>query len=110
MVGGHLRKSLIKSSEMTSVMSKWAVGGCVVGFGLGLVFMTVLFERSLSNFGNPLMIDHTTWDWISQINTWRIIGLVWVIGGIAVFLILYGIQERPKSSSKPSADKAQQPS
>jgi len=59
MVSAHFRKSLIKSSELTSGMSRWAAAGCVVGFGVGLIFMTVLFERSLSNFGNPLMVDPT---------------------------------------------------
>lgn len=89
-------------------MSKWAVGGCVVGFGLGLIFITLLFERALTSFGNPLMVDHTTWDWSSQVNTWRIIGIAWFIVGIIVLLILYGVQEKPKSSSKPPADKEQQ--
>jgi multisubunit Na+/H+ antiporter MnhB subunit len=88
-------------------MLKGAVGGCVVGVGLGIIFITVLFERALSEFGSPLTVDVATWDWRLQVNTWRVIGAVWVVVGIVVLLVLYAVGEKRNSGLKPSPDAEQ---
>lgn len=82
-------------------MDKWLIGGsCAIGFGLGLIFITTLFEMALSPFGNPLTVDYTTWDWSAQTNTWKFIGIMWILAGIAALYILYRVQEKAKTSSK----------
>ena len=82
-------------------MYKWLIGGgCAIGFGLGLIFITTLFEMALSPFGNPLTVDYTTWDWSAQTNTWKFIGIMWILAGTAALYILYRVQEKAKPSSK----------
>jgi len=82
-------------------MYKWLIaGGCAIGFGVGLIFLSMLFEMALSPFGNPLTVDSTTWDWSAQTNTWKFIGIMWILAGTAALYILYRVQEKAKPSSK----------
>ena len=80
-------------------MYKRLMVGCAIGFGLALIFISMLFEMALSPFGNPLTVDYTTWDWSSQINTWKLIGIMWILTGMVALYILYRTQEKAKPSS-----------
>lgn len=83
-------------------MYKWLITGCAIGFGLGLIFISMIFETALSPFGNPLTVDYTTWDWISQTNNWKFIGIMWILVGVVALYLLYRAQEKANPSSKPS--------
>lgn len=78
-------------------MYKWLIAGCAIGFGLGLIFSNTLFEAALSPFGNPLTVDYTTWDWASQTNNWRLIGILWVICGTVALYPLYRAQKHTRN-------------
>ena len=70
-------------------MYKLILAGCVIGFGLGIILTTMLFEVALSTFGNTITIDYTTWDWNSQTNNWKLIGILWILAGLVTIYFLY---------------------
>lgn len=80
-------------------MYKWSIAGFAVGFGLALFFISMLFEMALSPFGDPLNVDHTTWDWGAQTNTWKFIGIMWILAGMVTLFMLFRAQEKSKPSS-----------
>jgi len=83
-------------------MYKWLVAGCLIGFGIGLVVASTLFETWLSPYGNPITIDYTMWYWSPQVDIWRTIGITWLLTGIISTYLLYKLGKKTIPSPKPS--------
>jgi hypothetical protein len=75
-------------------MYKWLIAGCLIGFGIGLIVASTLFETWLSPYGNPITIDVTIWYWSPQVNLWRAIGIMWLLTGIIGTYLLYKLGEK----------------
>lgn len=103
-LGKYKRKPSGKVRALAPLKYGWLIVACAVGFGLGLIFISMLFEMALSSFGNPLTVDYKTWDWSAQTNTWKFIGIMWILGGMVAFYLLYRVQEKAKRSSTPSLE------
>ena len=90
-------------------MYKWLIAGCSIGFGLGLLFVSMIFEMALSSFGNPLTKDQMIWDWGAQTNTWKLIGIMWILAGLVALYLLYRVREKASPSSNPSSQSSSNP-
>jgi len=90
-------------------MYKWLIAGCLIGFGIGLLVACTLFETWLSPYGNPITIDYTMWDWSSQVNIWRSIGIMWLLTGIIGTYLLSKLGKKTISSPKPSENTQKKP-
>jgi hypothetical protein len=75
-------------------MYKWLMAGCLIGFGIGLIVASTLFETWLSPFGNPITIEYTTWDWGSQVSLWRYIGIMWLFTGVIATYLVYKLGKK----------------
>jgi len=75
-------------------MYKWLIAGCLIGFGIGLVVASTLFETWLSPYGNPITLEYTMWYWSPQVNLWRSIGIMWLLTGIIGTYLLYKLGEK----------------
>lgn len=69
-------------------MIKWLIIGYTLGFGIGLLITTILFETFLSPLGNPLIVNDVVVDWNTLISVWRMIGIGWIIIAVALFLFV----------------------
>jgi len=86
-------------------MYRWIAVGCAVGFGLGLIFTSMIFEMALSPYGSPVTIENREeWDWNAQTNTWKFIGIMWILAGLVALYLVYRDQAKAKSSSNPEKD------
>lgn len=83
-------------------MYKWLAAGCAIGFGIGLFLASTLFETWLAPFGNPITIGYTIWDWGSQTNFWKFMGIIWIIAGTVGIYFLYRESEKTKPLPEPS--------
>jgi len=86
-------------------MYKWLIVGCVIGFGIGLLLASILFETWLSPYGDPIIIDYIIWHWSPQITMWKYIGIIWLLTGIIGTYFLYKISNKAESKRKSSAKK-----
>jgi len=90
-------------------MYKWLIAGCLIGFGIGLIVASTLFETWLSPYGNPITIGDTMWYWRPQVDIWRAIGIMWLLTGIIGTYLLYKLGEKTSPSPKPSENTQKKP-
>ena len=83
-------------------MYKWLIAGCLIGFGIGLLASSILFEAWLSTFGNPITIDYMMWDWSQQVSIWKYTGWVWLLTGAIGTYALYKVSKKTKPLPKSS--------